>query len=160
MEPLTTRKGITLPSGGTCTVRALSAFDFASMKRKPQAFPTGEDLEKVKSGEREMTDTEVETNAAFMETILLRCVSPITWGDNRRRVVEDGDLDQVVRPRTFLKDTNFQVSLHRLAKTYGKLPSEILQRGMDCLQIDMMVCNAGVTRDNYEQERAMKRRRK
>tara|TARA_R110000796_G_scaffold1432_5_gene5750 strand:+ start:749 stop:1129 length:381 start_codon:yes stop_codon:yes gene_type:complete len=65
------------------------------MKRKPQAFPTGEDLEKVKSGEREMTDTEVETNAAFMETILLRCVSPITWGDNRRRVVEDGDLDQV-----------------------------------------------------------------
>tara|TARA_R110002096_G_scaffold170911_1_gene343586 strand:- start:160 stop:540 length:381 start_codon:yes stop_codon:yes gene_type:complete len=65
------------------------------MKRKPQAFPTGEDLEKVKSGEREMTDTEVETNAAFMETILLRCVSPITWGDSRRRVVEDGDLDQV-----------------------------------------------------------------
>ena len=95
MEPLTTRKGITLPSGGTCTVRALSAFDFASMKRKPKAFPTGEDLEKVKSGEREMTDTEVETNAAFMETILLRCVSPITWGDSRRRVVEDGDLDQV-----------------------------------------------------------------
>tara|TARA_R110000851_G_scaffold55133_1_gene129519 strand:- start:3841 stop:4221 length:381 start_codon:yes stop_codon:yes gene_type:complete len=65
------------------------------MKRKPQAFPTGEDLEKVKSGQREMTDTEIETNAAFMETILLRCVSPITWGDSRRRVVEDGDLDQV-----------------------------------------------------------------
>jgi hypothetical protein len=65
------------------------------MKKKPKAFPTDDDISKVKSGEREMTEVEVATNAAFMETILLRCVSPITWGETRRRIVEDGDLDQV-----------------------------------------------------------------
>lgn len=95
MEPLTTREKITLPSGGTCVVRALSAFDFASMKRKPKAFPTPDDVKSVNEGEREMTDDEIATNAAFMEVILLRCVSPVTWGDSRRKIVEDKDLDLV-----------------------------------------------------------------
>lgn len=95
MEPLTTREKITLPSGGTCVVRALSAFDFTCMKSKPKAFPTPDDVKSVSTGERDMSDDEIATNAAFMEVILLRCASPITWGESRRKIVEDKDLDLV-----------------------------------------------------------------
>lgn len=125
----TTRKKITLPSGGTCVVRALSGFDYANMKRKPRAFPNPESISQIESGEREVTDAELESGAAFMEAILLNCVSPITYGETRRRIVVGKDLDQIGEDEILLQeipqeDVSFIVSevsgMSKMSKEAGE----------------------------------------
>lgn len=100
MQATTTRHNLTLPSGGTCVVRALSALDLGKMPIKPAAFPNPERFKEVAAeGSLEsLTDVEIGNVAKVMEFILLsenRICSPITWGNDRRRVVSNKDLDEV-----------------------------------------------------------------
>ena len=87
-----TRQKLTLPSGGTCVVRALSAMDWLAMPRKPQAFPQSSSAE---PDDGELDQKRVEETAAMLESIIARCCSPITWGDERKRIVIGKDLDEL-----------------------------------------------------------------
>jgi len=65
------------------------------MEKKPKAFPNPDEIKAIESGEREFSDQEIADSGSIMETILLRCCSPITWDDARKRLVTGKDLDQL-----------------------------------------------------------------
>ena len=88
-----TRQKLTLPSGGTCVVRALSAMDWLAMPRKPQAFPQSSNAQEP--DDDALDAKRVEETAAMLEAIIVRCCSPITWGDERKRIVIGKDLDEL-----------------------------------------------------------------
>lgn len=128
MTPNVTRKSITLPSGGTCVVRALSGLDFASMKNKPKAFPVASDLEAVQAGERELTGDEVDSSVAFMEAILTRCCSPITWDGQRKRIVSNKDLDLVADDEITIEELP-QADANEIVATAAELSSLTKEAG-------------------------------
>jgi hypothetical protein len=90
-----TRKPVTLPSGGTCVIRAFSGMDYATMKKAPKAFPTPSEIENATSA-KDLSSDQMNAGAELIEQLLLRCCSPITWPEEgRKRLVANKDLDQL-----------------------------------------------------------------
>ncbi len=96
------RKTITLPSGGTCTVRGMRVTDFAGL---------GEDIPTIygKPLKGEPTPSQVKAGVRVMRVALLLCTSPITKDGVRRKIVEK-DLDQL---------TDAEISIDELSDDDG-----------------------------------------
>ena len=86
-----TRRSITLPGGGKCVVRRLTANDFAITEGEIPIFNEPAIGRETKG---EPTKRQIERGVRFLRVILLCCVSPITMPDGSRVKITDKELDQ------------------------------------------------------------------
>jgi len=118
------RKTITLPSGGTVTVRGLKASDFIIHGNE---IPTlGNEPSK-----REPSTKQVQDGVRAMKVALLSCCSPITFEGVRRRIVEK-ELDVCTDAEISIEELsdddavtiwNTAIELSGLGKEAGALPA-------------------------------------
>ena len=86
-----TRKKITLPSGGTCVVRKVSAADLAVHTGD---IPVIDGSHHPVSAEPSKAD--VARGVQYLRIATLVCCSPLTMPDGRRLRVVDRDLDKLL----------------------------------------------------------------
>ena len=87
----TTRKKITLPSGGTVVVRKIAAQDFALHQGE---IPAVYQPEGRPAKEGEPSQRQIAAGIRSMRVALLSCCSPTTGADGIRRKLVEKDLDQ------------------------------------------------------------------
>ena len=93
----TTRKKITLPSGGTVVVRKIAAQDFALHQGEIPAVyqpEVGRAAPRAPGQEYEPSQRQIAEGIRSMRVVLLSCCSPITGADGIRRKLVEKDLDQ------------------------------------------------------------------
>lgn len=86
-----TRKAITLPGGGKCVVRRLTANDFAITEGEIPIFHEPAASRETKAGP---SKRQIESGVRFLRVVLLCCVSPITLLDGSRVKITDKEMDQ------------------------------------------------------------------
>ena len=62
------------------------------MKQAPKSFPSQSEIKEISTGE-DLDHDQMNSAAALIEQLLLRCCSPITWPEGRKRIVANKDLD-------------------------------------------------------------------
>ena len=84
-----TRKAITLPGGGKCVVRRLTANDFAITEGEIPIFHEPAAGRETKTGP---SKRQIESGVRFLRVVLLCCVSPITLPDGTTPLMVSWDL--------------------------------------------------------------------
>lgn len=121
------RKTISLPDGSTCVIRALTVMDSlrsvgfimepgesqAAKKPKPAATAAPDEPAKIDA-------RELQIGLQLTRHILLNCVSPISRGPERLRIV-DKDLDMIGRGEIHIEELD--------AETARAIVNEVLRLG-------------------------------
>ncbi len=88
------RKNLMLPSGATCAVRKLAAYDFVSLGEIPTPAIAAEILERKKNNPGTVTKEDVEFGVKVAKLALTRACSPIRFSDGEQYKVVDKEFHQ------------------------------------------------------------------